>query len=232
MKRFSDTGRIISYLHKFGLTELFSEELVKHMELFVFSKGELVCRKGCESKYIFLLVEGRLKTYNLYSNGRSLLISFNSPLSIFGDVELFSDLKFQCNVETLSESTLITVEAEKVRKYAGNDPDFLKFILRYVSDKLSEFNHLASLNLLYSLDSRLASYLLSLINDSDETDQGQVVVIPKLIELAQMLGSSYRHLSRTINELISKDIIEKDRSKVTVKDISKLKELSQCNVYR
>ncbi|QOR34997.1 Crp/Fnr family transcriptional regulator [Clostridium sp. 'deep sea'] len=229
MKRFICSQKIFDYLHEFNLLEHFSKELINNMELFIYQKGELICKKHTELTHIFFLVRGKLKTYNLYDNGKSLLLKFNYPLSVFGDVELFSHHKVHCSVEAMCKSTLIAIEVSKVRKIAGTDYKFLRLILQNVCDKLHGTSSSASLNLLYSLKTRIASYLLSMSNSCQSNEL--VFTIPKSIELAQLLGTSYRHLNRTLKELITSNIICKDNKQITILDLNKLTELAKGNIY-
>lgn len=232
MKKIFDRVILMSYAHKYHLEKILKTSIIEQMELISFSKGELICSRENELKYMFFLVEGKIKIYTLHDNGKSILLGFNHPLSVVGDVELFSDYKVMCNVESIDESIFIAVEMDKLRAYACEDAMFLKFIIENLSSKLYSITNAASINLLYSLETRLASYLLSMSNfyndiSSDVTE----IKIPKLTEIAPLLGTSYRHLNRTVKELINMDIIEKRKSVVIVKNFKKLKELSQGNIY-
>lgn len=231
MKRLSNKNILISYIQKYNLDKIFKIDIIKHMELFSFSKGELICIKDSELKHMFFLVEGKVKTYTLHANGKSLLLRFNQPLSIFGDVELLMNYKVLCNVESINESTLIGIEIEKLQKYACDDTIFLKFIIENLSNKLFSLSNSTSINLLYPLESRLASYLLSMIESEENISNCRKGNIPKLTEIAPLLGTSYRHLNRTINELVSKNIIKKIKSKIIIINLEKLEELSQGNIY-
>jgi CRP-like cAMP-binding protein len=54
---------------------------------------------------------------------------------------------------------------------------------------------------------------------------------PKLTELADLLGTSYRHLNRVIKKLSLESIIERKKGVFYIKDIQKLKELAIGNIY-
>lgn len=181
---------------------------------------------------MFFLVEGKVKTYTLHGNGKSILLRVNYPLSVFGDVELLTDYKVACNVEAINRSVLIGIEFDKLKGSMCNDTNFLKFIIKNLSNKLYTISNSTSINLLYPLETRLSSYILSILNKDEQgsLDKKQVN-IPKLTEIAPLLGTSYRNLNRVINKLEEKDIIQKNRSIIIIKNLKKLKELSQGNIY-
>ena len=231
MKRFSNTNMIIPYVQKYKLDKIFKENIIEQMELFSFDNGELICSKDDELKYMYFLVEGKVKIYTLHEDGKSILLRFSNPLSIFGDIELLTNYKVLCNVESINKSTLIGIDMKKLRKYACDDTSFLKFVIENLSNKLYSISNSTSINLLYSLESRLASYLLSMSDSENNVTNYLEVNIPKLTEIAPLLGASYRHLNRTINEFINKDIIEKNKAIIIIKDVEKLKYLSQGNIY-
>lgn len=67
----------------------------------------------------------------------------------------------------------------------------------------------SSINLLYPLENRLASYIneLLLINNNESL---YVDFDESLVNIAEHLGSSYRHLLRTLNVLCEKEVLQKD----------------------
>lgn len=231
MKKIFDSKRLDFYINKYSIDLIFKENIREHMELFSFEKGEIIYSKGSEIEYMYFHVEGKIKVYTLHDNGKSILLKIYKPLSILGDVELLTDYKIQCNVESLNETVLIGISMDFVRKYADCDTEFLKFIIRNLSSKLYNISNAASINLLFPLESRLASYLLS-ISDYENKGQGSIEIkMEKLEEVSTLLGTSYRHLNRTLKEFILEGTIEKRKGIITIKKLEKLKELSHGNLY-
>lgn len=231
MKRINNSDMLISYVEKYNLNSIFEKNMLQYMELLSFSKGELVCSKSSEMNYMYFLVSGKLKVYTLHDNGKSVLLRFNKPLNILGDLEFLTGYKIQCNVESVNESIIIAIKTSNLLKYAYDDSEFLRFVIKNLSQKLYAVSNSASINLLYPLESRFASYLLSISFDEDNSTNISEIKTSKLTELATLLGTSYRHLCRVVNEFVSKDIIEKKGTTIIIKNINKLKELSGGNMY-
>lgn len=82
-----------------------------------------------------------------------------------------------------------------------------------------------SYNFVYPLINRLASYLVENL-----TEKNYIVLDSSFSEIAQFLGTTYRHLNRTLKELEEKSIIKCDNKTVSILDENKLRELSK-NLY-
>jgi CRP/FNR family putative post-exponential-phase nitrogen-starvation transcriptional regulator len=220
-----------SYIARYGLDFLFESNLTGCMDLFKFQKGNLICLSSTEMQYLYFLVSGKLKVYTLLNNGKSLLLRFNKPLSVIGDVEFLKGHLARCNVEALVDSDLIGIKFTDLHRYADHDPTFLRFLILHLSNKLDSASNSASLNQLYPLENRFASYLLSVSVDERNNPRVEEIKTRNLTEIALLLGTSYRHLHRVIVKLLHNGIIAKEKGTLTVLDFSKLKALAKNNLY-
>jgi len=105
-------------------------------------------------------------------------------------------------IDLMNENRIIT---EVVREKLLNDAKFLRFICSSLGNKMDTSSRNGSINLLYPLENRLASYIMATREDGN-----RVVFNETLTEIAELLGTSYRHLLRTINNLINREVLKKD----------------------
>lgn len=229
MNIISNRKLLNSYVEKYNLNQIFDAELIENLQLFCFDKGEIIFNKGIDLDYMYFLVKGKIKIYILQDNGKLLLIRLNEPPNILGDIELLTDYQTQCHVESLDESLFICAKMSRIRETACNNVTFLQFIVKNLSSKLYTISNSASINVLYPLENRLASFILSLCKE--DLAVNSKVPIPKLTEVATLLGTSYRHLNRIISQFIEKNIIEKRKGVIIIKDFSELEKLSCGNIY-
>ncbi len=87
----------------------------------------------------------------------------------------------------------------------------------------------SSINLLYPLENRLASYILA---TGERIDNNEEIIKfnENLTEIAELLGTSYRHLLRTLNNLSCKGAIRKKINYFQVLDEKILKSLQQIYI--
>jgi CRP-like cAMP-binding protein len=67
---------------------------------------------------------------------------------------------------------------------------------------------------LYPLEVRLARYIFECQLKEDD----DIAIIPHYNDLAEFLGSSYRHLNRSFNQLVNKGIIQKKGKMIKILD--------------
>lgn len=214
-----------SYLERYQMTDVFSEELIHRMVLSTFERGESIAPLNEPLEAFHLLVEGKLKVYSLQENGKKVLIRFYRPMSVIGDLEFLSDYPVKAVVEALEPSMLITIPMEILRAHTLECPKFLRFVIANLSQKLFTWSNMAGLNLVYPLENRVASYLVSISELSDENRLDEIRVT-SLEEMADLLCSSYRHLHRILEAFESAGIISRTRSNIRILDFEKLKSLA------
>ncbi|WP_432661850.1 cyclic nucleotide-binding domain-containing protein [Wukongibacter baidiensis] len=227
MRLLDDREKLLFYINKFNIGDFFEKDMIDNMELHLFSRGEPLF-KSCEKiHYFYFMVEGKAKVYTMLKNGKSVLLRFYRPLQVLGDVEFLNSDNTDCNVEAVSNVICIGIPMDYLRKEASRDVTFLQFICKNLSSKLANSSYWSSVNLLYPLENRLASYILAITNnDEDYTIPLNEIETHKLTDMAELLGTSYRHLNRTINNLCQKGIIRKERNSIIIIDNEQLEELA------
>ena len=174
--------------------------------------------------YFYFFVKGRAKVYISTPNGKSLLIRFYSPIQVIGDVEITCDESIDCNIQAIEDCICIGIPLHIIHHVSTYDHKFLSFICKHLSYKLTSTSASTSLNVLYPLENRLASYLLALypnyLNPEDK------VVTDNFTQLAELLGADYRHFLRIVDKLCSKNIIKKENRSLVIVNREELKKLA------
>ncbi|MED1954013.1 cyclic nucleotide-binding domain-containing protein [Brevibacillus centrosporus] len=225
MKERTDKPLLHSLIAGSQLQHIFSEDTLCEMHLYQAEKGDILCAKGDRLTHMYFLLTGKIKIYTTSPNGRSLLLRFNNPLAIIGDIEFFTPCEVRNTVEFVYPSLLVAISYKTLQERYLNHPLFLQFILQKISHKLYTSSNSTSLNLLYPVENRFASYLLSTLSDESELHTG------KLTEIADLLGTSYRHLNRVIRDLCAAHIIERKKGSLLIIDRDKIKQLANGSIY-
>lgn len=216
-----ENREIAYYLNRYGLSGELSDEVKSALKIYRFRQGEHIIRSGGKLEYFYFFVEGKAKVYTLQENGRSLLVRFYLPLEIIGEVEMFTGRNSICHLQALTESVCLGIKSSKMLEACRTDCLLMEFFCRTLSRKLLDFNQASSINQSYPLENRLASYLLSI------PDDGGRLKTDSMSELADLLGTSYRHLSRTVKDFTEQGILEKKGKVMAILDQEKLKELGR-----
>ena len=205
------------YINKYKLNDIFTDDMSGYMELVSFKKGEYICNENEKMEYLFFLVKGKGKVY--------------VPLTVIGDIEIVNNCDTSSNIQALEDSYCIALHLNIVREKLLKDAKFLRYVCDSLGRKLQSSSNNNSINLLYPLENRLASYILAAKEEIIVDNKKAYIFNEKLTELAELLGTSYRHLLRTINALINKGVISKENGYYKILDKKLLKTLS-VGVYK
>lgn len=229
MKKLNDKDLLDYYVNKYSLNTYLNKNLLNSLEIHTFNKNEYLCSLNEKLLYMYFLVNGKYKVTTLLSSGKSLLLCFNTPLSVMGDIEFIENPYADCNVQALDKCVCLGLPSNKIKEYGYNDPIFLRFIISSLQKKLRRNSSYMSINILSPIENRFASYLVSSIptNNYEEI----FVDIDGINNLSELLGSSYRHLNRVIKNLSDLKIIEKNKNTIKILNLEKLNLLAQ-DIYK
>ncbi|MBU3128215.1 cyclic nucleotide-binding domain-containing protein [Clostridium tagluense] len=227
MKRIYNQTKLDNYIEKYNIEGFFGVDMKKYMELHAFDKGSHLVKTNEPIDYFYFFVEGKVKVYTVLKNGKSLLFRLYKPMIIIGDVEFIDCDTANSNIEAINECLCIGISMSNIRKYAVNDSTFLKCMCTSLGKKFISSSIASSINILYPLENRLASYLLAITPENTQNsnlDGG--IITDKFTEMADLLGTSYRHLIRTINKLCHENIIKKEKNSIVILNINALEKLA------
>ncbi len=222
MKTIDQPKLLESYINKHRLTEILPKSVISHLQIQRFEAGETILRTDEEMTYYYYFVSGKLKIYSILENGKSYSLRFYDGFDTLGDIEILGDGIVSCNVMAIKSSDFLVIPMDIIRSLCTDYPPFLQSVIKSLSDKLRSSSSNSSYNLLYPLINRLASFL------SEHVTTGDTVVLKSsLQDIAELLGTSYRHLARTFNEMESMGIIKRDRKTIQILDQETLVTMSK-----
>ena len=173
------------------------------LELTLYKKGEHIFKYGDPLTCICFFISGRAKVYSLLSNDKHYLHTFYKCFEIIGDVEFVNHSHIKTNVQALSDVYCLLLPLCKCHDMLYDDRKFLRAACSHLSHKLDITGQFNSHNLLYPLEERLASYIM---NTSDN-----LIFSENLTALSELLGTSYRHLLRTLRNFCDNGYLLKEK---------------------
>ena len=206
------------YLSDFGLEDIETDGL----SIRNFKKGEFLFDQGAPLDYLMIITEGRIKVFSLASNGKTLLFCYNDPGTILGEVELMTNAFASSSVCAVTDVQGIIIPYDRYRDYLLSNIVFINRICLIMAEIVTQNSINGASNILYPFESRLCAYI-AMANENGCFNQ-------KLTELAEFLGTSYRHLLRTLDNLCTKGVIEKTSHGYVIKDDLKLRTIG-INYY-
>jgi len=223
VKKVEDSFIIENYYNELNMKNIFIDDMKSDMRLLKFDKHEYLIREDEDLEYLLFFIQGKAKVFKTLPNGRSLLLAFYKPFRVIGDIEIVKNQSATGTVLALSTCYCLAIPMEKARLKLIKDSKFLKFTCESLAEKLAAVSMNSSINLLYPLENRLASYINESLIYGDDL---YIDFDENLNNIAELLGSSYRHLLRTFNTLCKKGVLKKEDGKYKIINKALLKDLA------
>ncbi|MGE1127137.1 Crp/Fnr family transcriptional regulator [Bacillus wiedmannii] len=222
---------IIHYLKTNKMFEIFSEIDTAYFQVNHFDKGKFICNIDDTMDRLYFVVKGKVKVYTITPEGKKLILRFINPLAVVGDIELIQNSKAHNVVEACSDVIAISISHAVIRNKLLHDPIFMNFLLENIANTLKISTRFTALNLLYPVEVRVASYLLSISTDSNGNMYKKDLDATSISSIADFIGVSYRHVIRVLQKFYKEKLIEKKNGVIVIKDFFKMKEVAKDNIY-
>ncbi|MDF1617625.1 Crp/Fnr family transcriptional regulator, partial [Petrocella sp. FN5] len=193
-------------------------------------KNTIVQTPFSQPKGLYLVKEGKLRLYNLNSEGKQYTIGIIGHGNTFGNTSLFSLGTQNIYIETLEDTLICLFDPKQLEDYLLSRPQLLMNILGHLSQKIEEQNKMLEQLALYDIKQRTLYWLRKLANDFG-LDTGEYITIDLPLshqELANMIGSTRESVSLILSELSQEGIILSGRLKIS---ISKSKLAMEDGIY-
>ncbi len=187
--------------------------------VFKYESCEFILKQGYPCPYVLLVLEGKMKVFNTAPNGRTLLFCYTATSGILGEVEFASDSETAASsVQAVTGVECIGISRARYKNELKGNITFMNAVSAALAQKLFRSSKNSAAAILHPLDARLCAYI-------SMTSEGGYFK-EKLTETAEILGTSYRHLLRTLESLCLKGVLEKMPRGYLVRDEDALRRIS------
>ncbi|STO09244.1 Crp/Fnr family transcriptional regulator [Exiguobacterium aurantiacum] len=215
------------YMSQVGLDEVLPRAAWPDLTLVRYAPGATICTQGDAAHALRFLVNGKIRVSHTSAAGKRLVLSFKQPLDLIGDIEYVQRTPYLNTVEAVTTGEMLVISFEALACHATEDVIWLNYLLAEITRKFERKSQSMSFNLFYPIDVRLASYLLSMTPET--TTLGSTV--DELTDIADLIGTSYRHVNRTLKRFVEDGLIERDRRSITVVDRNRLIDVAGESIY-
>ena len=178
-----------------------------------FQKGEVILNVEDRIDEVFILKNGRLKTYSLSENGNKHLIKIYENGELLGDVEIFTDSSVICYLEGMDDGEIYVIKREHFLQWMEQDFNVSLYIVRQLAQKLINTGMKMQSAVSYPLKYQVLLYIWKYIS------QYKTNCIPKLL-IVEELGSNIRSINRILKQLAEEGVIINQSGKIQVDDLN------------
>lgn len=188
-----------------------------------FVAGEMLAQPGEPLQNLCFLVEGCATVYNAMENGRAAMLTEYRGVQTIGELELLMEGPVLTgSIQAGTSGAMLYLPLEPSRERLFHDAAILRYLGREVARKLEHSSRLSAQDRLYPLSARLAAYLLY----RQSVPEAEPRLTMPLTRLCELMGTSYRHLLRTLREFCENGYLVRENGGYLIADEEALKRLA------
>ena len=186
------------------------------MQVRAVAKGGYVLHKGSAADHLLFLLSGRLQVVDLTEEGQEVGLTFLSAGEYFGELSVLDDMPRSASVVACEGSLVGFLPKAQALELIYHQPIVAERVLKRLAEKVrtaSTYRTILSIPNAYQR-------VFALLNQFTKTAPGGLVVIEKMPtqqEIAITVNTSRETVSRAIQTLIQRGVVEKDLRRLIVR---------------
>lgn len=206
-----------------GVDEATLKKIAGVLQVRTADKGQAILHKGGTGDYLVFLLSGRLQAVDLTEDGREIGLSFLIAGDYFGELSVIDGLPRSATVVACEPSIYALLPRAQALELMHNHPLIAERMFKRLAAgirRASDFRTILGIPNAFQRVYALLDYLAKI-------SPGGLVVIEKLPtqqEISIMINTSRETVSRAIQVLIQRGVVEKDLRRLIVRKPEILRE--------
>jgi CRP-like cAMP-binding protein len=195
----------------------------------VYGPGDAIYNEGEYGDALYVLTQGVLKLFRPYSGSKEATLRLLKPWDIFGHLAFAGETRQRAYAEAVTECRVTKVPKVFVERAVRQEPRAAFKLMTLLELRLVQYEELVQCLLPRETEVRLANLLPLLAQKFGESKDGFVTINLRLThqDLAAMVASTRESVTKVLNEMRARGIIEVDSGRITLKDTNTLARLSR-----
>jgi len=191
--------------------------------------GDAVYREGEYGDALYVLVSGVMKLFRPYSGSKEATLRLLRPWDIFGHLAFAGEARQRAYAEAVTDCVVTKVPKIFVERAVRQEPRVAFKIMTLLELRLVQYEELVKCLLPRETEVRLANLLPLLAQKFGDRRDGVVTIDLRLThqDLAAMVASTRESVTKVLNEMRGRDLIEVEAGRITLKDWRALAALSR-----
>ena len=185
-----------------------------------YKREQLVFQTGKTSDEVYVLLEGRVKIYELSCEGREVILWFCFPGELFGLSEVMRIGVREVNAQACGNCEVLTVQKDDFERFIMSRPAAARGVIDVLSCRLRELSNVL-LNLasddvssrVIKLITRLGARYGAIMDDNVYLD---IPITHQ--EMADMIGTSRQTVTTVLGDLRRKGILRIEQRNICIQD--------------
>jgi len=196
-------------------------EMAVSLQFQTLERGSYAVQKGDAGEHLLFVLAGRLQAVDLTEDGREIGLSFLIPGDYFGELSIIDGLPRSASVVASEKSLIALLPRSIALALIHNNPLVSERMFKKMASSIRSAANYRSILGIPSAFQRV----FALLNQFAKSAPGGLVVIDKMPtqqEIAIMVNTSRETVSRAIQILLQKGVVEKDLRRLIVRQPEEL----------
>lgn len=202
------------------------DELRRKGKVKTLAAKQVIYVEGDEPTHLYYLLQGQVKTYKRFKDGRELSSTLYHDGDFFGFESICNGELYADNSATLISSEIIQIQKSDFMEYLFNHQSVSKLFISLLSGSIRDKGK-QMLQLAYSsVRKRVADALLQVADKFGNGDDSCTIKISR-DDLAALVGTASETVSRMLADFKEEKLIEKTGNAINILSKEKLRNVKQ-----
>lgn len=216
------------YFESVNLYHLLCPHKVKKMgdkhEFIHYKKDQFIYMPDDAASHIYLIVEGRVRIGHYLEDGKEVVTSILTTGEIFGELALAGEETRRDYAQSMSEVTICPLTLHELKELMYENKELSFKILKLIGLRLMKLERKLELLVFKDARTRVIEFLKDAAAWKGKKVGMETMIPTKLThkDIASLTGTSRQTVTTILNELKEQNLINFDRRKILIRDLSKL----------
>ena len=198
----------------------------------VYQPGDAIYSEGEYGDALYVLISGVVKLFRPYSGSKEATLRLLKPWDIFGHLAFAGETKQRAYAEAVTECKVTKVPKIFMERAIRREPRAALKMMTLLELRLVQYEELVKCLLPRETEVRLANLLPILARKfGARNEDGQSVTIDLRLthqDLAAMVASTRESVTKVLNDMRNRGVVEIEGGRITLKDHATLLRLSRA----
>ncbi len=196
-----------------------------------YQPGDAIYNEGEYGDALYILISGVVKLFRPYSGSKEATLRLLKPWDIFGHLAFAGETKQRAYAEAVTQCKVTKVPKIFMERAIRREPRAALKMMTLLELRLVQYEELVKCLLPRETEIRLANLLPILARKFAERDprDGSMMIDLRLThqDLAAMVASTRESVTKVLNEMRNRGVVEVEGGRITLKDYGALARLSR-----
>jgi len=216
---------LLGHLTSAELDQLLAQAHIEH-----FGAEQTLFRKGDTGDRLYVLLHGSVKIGTVSDKGKEVLFNVLGSGEVFGEIAVLDGKTRTADASTLTDCYFLTIKRNAIIPFLRNNPEIAARLIAVLCERVRWISQSHEDALLLDLEAHMARKLLVLVkNYGRPENDGNILIDLRLTQqsLGAMTGVSRESTNKLLRRWQSENIVTHKHGVLTVRDLMRLKDLSE-----